>query len=75
MTQAERAVEYLIKQYQQEVLAGEARELHEYLDNQGIPRTKSDPSGQFEDEHGKFYILPLIDRVQRLVDNQHPMAG
>ena len=44
-------------------LASEAKELHEFFDARKVPRIEYSEDGLLEDEKGKYYTLPLIDRV------------
>ena len=51
-----------------ELLAAEALELHCFLDNHNIiNKVYDDIDGPLEDEHGKYYILSLVERVELLV--------
>jgi hypothetical protein len=42
---------------------GEAKELHEYLDDENVPHKVYSEHGKHEDEKGKYHLMPLIDRI------------
>ena len=54
--------------FAQAFYSGEAIEAHEILDDKGIPREKEDANGQIEVDGKKYYILPLVDRIQIYVE-------
>jgi hypothetical protein len=58
--------------------AGEAQELHEFLDSKGVPWKHYSPDGGLKDENGTYHYLPLIDRVNdyaKAVSGQGPKEG
>jgi hypothetical protein len=50
----------------QETLAGEAREMHEWLDDRCVPaRIYDEERGKLQDEKGShYYLIPLGDRMR-----------
>ena len=66
-----RAIEELQRQAQSSQDAGEAADVHEWLDSHGIPKKVYDPiNGKLSDIYGKYYLIPLIDRIRLFISEE-----